>query len=137
VIIAQQQETASQPQLRSGIDSVVQHPVCKHCPANDAIIKAQDARIMELEEALAVRTHTSIKSAEELIHRSTDGYQHLEFSVPFEPLRQHMVYPVNKTLPDRVWFTVQLNSETGRVVDVRIGRTTDTDTAEVEKDGVR
>ena len=91
---------------------------------------------MELEEA--VRAHTFIKSTEELMSRSNDGYQPIEFSVPFEPLRRHMVYSngINGPPPDRVWFNGKLNSETGRVVDVRIVRTTDTYIAEVKKDGV-
>jgi hypothetical protein len=84
-----------------------QQPVCRHCQAKDVIIKAQDAKIMELEEV--VRAHTSIKSAEELRHTSTDGYRELQFSIEFETLRQHMVYPVNKTLPDRVWFNGKFN----------------------------
>ena len=62
--------TASKSTLRedshsTDINSVGQQPACKRC-------LAQDARIMELEEA--VRAHM-IKSAEdELMHRSTDGY---------------------------------------------------------------
>jgi hypothetical protein len=44
-----QEETASPPGI-GGIGQQ-QQPVCKHCPA-------KDAKIMELEEALAVRTHT-------------------------------------------------------------------------------
>ena len=119
VAITEQEETTS----RLGIGSIGQHlqPVCKHC-------QAKDAKIMELEEALAVRTHTSIKSAEELMRRSTDGYQHFELSVPFERLRRHMLYPVNKTLQDKVWINGKFNHKTGEVVDVRMGRTTDTDT---------
>jgi hypothetical protein len=85
---------------------------------------------MELE---AVRANTLIKSAEELMCRSTDGYQHLEFSVPSETLRRHMIYPVNNTLRDKVWFNGKFNHKTGEVVDVRIGRTTD---EEVKNDGV-
>ena len=86
----------------------------------------------DLEEVLAVRTHTSIKSAEELMHKSTDGYQRLEFPVPFELLRRHMVYfnGINGPPPDGVWFNGKFNHKTGRVVDVRIGRTNDTDTTE-------
>jgi hypothetical protein len=91
-----QEETASPPGI-GGIGQQ-QQPVCKHCPA-------KDAKIMELEEALAVRTHTSIKSAEELMQRSTDGYQPVEISVPFEPLRRHMAYSnrINGPLPESVW----------------------------------
>jgi hypothetical protein len=124
-----QEETASQP----GIDEIgqQQQPVCKHCPAKDAKIKAQDAKIMELEEV--VRAHTSIKSAEELRYTTTDGYQQLQFSIEFETLRQHMVYPVNKTLPDRVWFNGKFDHRTGKVVDVRMGRTTGTDTTDASR----
>jgi len=124
---AQQDET----QHGNGISTVGQQPVCKHCVAKDAKIIAQDAKIMELEEA--VRTHTSIKSAEELMHRSTDSYRQFQFSVPFESLRQHMVYPVNKTLPDTVWFNGKFNHKTGKVVDVRIGRTTGTDITDASR----
>jgi hypothetical protein len=125
-IAQQEEETASRPQPRCGIDSVVQEPVCKHCPA-------KDAKIMELEEA--VRALTSIKSVEELIHRSTDGYQQFEFSMPFEPLRRHMVYfnGINGPLPDSVWFNGKFNRTTGKVVDVQIGRTTDTDATDTSR----
>src|SRR5215469_8224679 len=115
--LAQQEET----QRRTDINSVGQQPVCKHCPA-------KDARIMELE--VAVRAHTFIKSAEELMQRSTDSYQPVELSVPFEPLRRHMVYSngINGPLQDSVWFNGKFNYKTGKVVDVRIGKITDTDT---------
>jgi hypothetical protein len=114
---AQQEEA----QRGNGISSVGQQPVCKHC-------QAKAAKIMELEEALAVRTDTSIKSAE-VLYRSTNGSQRCEFSVPFESLRRHMVYfNWNGPPPDRVWFTGRFNHKTGKVVDVRIGRPTDTDT---------
>ena len=85
---------------------------------------------MELEEA--VRSHTLIKSAQELMHRSTDGYQRIKFSVLFQPLREYMHFNWNRSL-DKVWFTGNLNSETGEVVDIRIGRTTDTDTTDVSR----
>jgi uncharacterized membrane-anchored protein YhcB (DUF1043 family) len=101
-----------------------QETACKHCPA-------KDARIMELEEI--IRAHIPIKRTEELMHSSTDSYQQFEFSLPSEPLRRHMVYPVNKTLPDKVWFNGKFNHKTGEVVDVRIGRLTG---EEVKKDGV-
>jgi hypothetical protein len=80
----------------------------------------------ELEQALAV---SSMKSAEELMHTSTDWYQQSEFSVPFEPLRRHMVFfnGINGPPPDRVWFNGKFNRKTGEVIDVRIGRRTDTD----------
>jgi hypothetical protein len=122
------QETASQPTIGQQ-----QQPVCKHCPAKDAKIMELGAKIMKLEEALAVRTHTSIKSAEEFMHTSTDRYQQFEFSVSFGALRKHMVYPVNKTLPDRVWFNGKFNHKTREVIDVRIGRRTDTDSHRRQK----
>jgi hypothetical protein len=80
-------------------NSVGQQPACKHCPA-------KDAKIMELEELLAVMTHTSMKSAEELMHTSTDRYQQTEWSVSSGALRQHMVHfnGINGAIPDRVWF---------------------------------
>jgi hypothetical protein len=116
---AQQEEA----QRGNGIDNVAQQPVCKHC-------QAKAVKIMELQEALAVRTDTSIKSAEELMHNSTDGYQQFELPVSFESLRRHMVYfnGINAPVPDRVWFTGRFDHKTGKVVDVRIGRPTDTDT---------
>jgi hypothetical protein len=131
VTIAQQEETASPP----GIGSIgqQQQPVCKHCQGQAAIIKTQDAKIMELEEALAIRTHTSIKSAEELRHTSTDGYQQLQFSIEFETLRRRIVYPVNKPVPDRVWFNGKFNHKTGEVIDVRIGRTNGTDVTDTSR----
>ena len=82
ITITQLQEETANPPCIGGIGQQQQR-ACKHCPA-------KDARIMELEEL--VRAHTLIKSAEELMRRSTDGYQHFEFSVPSEPIRRHIVY---------------------------------------------
>jgi len=112
-------------QRGNGISSVAQQPVCKHC-------QAKDVKIMELEEA--VRTHTSIKSAEELMYGSNDGYQQFEFPVPFEALRRHMVYfnGINGPLPDSVWFNGKFDYRTGKV-EGRIGRTTGTDTTDVSR----
>jgi hypothetical protein len=113
-------EAETQQQPYNSID-------CKHCLAKNAIIT-------ELEEA--VRAHTSIKSAEELMHTSTDGYQQVEFSVPFELLRRRMVHPngkLNGPSPDRVWFNGKFSYKTGKVVEVRIGRTTDTDTTDASR----
>jgi hypothetical protein len=124
----QQIETAIPPGI-GGICQQQQPASCKHCPAKDARIKAQDTKIIELEEA--VRAHTLIKSAEELMHRSTDDYQQVEFSVPFEPLRRHMVYSNwNGRPPDSVWFNGKFDHTTRKVVDVRMGRTTSTDTTD-------
>jgi hypothetical protein len=109
-------ETETQQQPYNSID-------CKHC-------LAKDARITDLEEA--VRAHT-LKSTEELMHKSTYGYQQFEFPVPFELLRRRMVFPngkLNGPVPDRVWFNGKFNRKTGEVVDVRIGRLTETDTTE-------
>ncbi|MGB6532196.1 MAG: hypothetical protein WBF33_29170 [Candidatus Nitrosopolaris sp.] len=53
--------------------------------------------------------------------------------MPFEPLRRHVVYfngKLNGPVPDRVWFNGKFNHKTAKVVDVRIGRTTDTDTTD-------
>jgi hypothetical protein len=110
---------------RTDINSVGQQPACKHCPA-------KDAKIMELEELLAVMTHTSMKSAEELMHTSTDRYQQTEWSVSSGALRQHMVHfnGINGAIPDRVWFNGKFSHKTGEVVDVRIGRRTDTDSTD-------
>jgi hypothetical protein len=51
---------------------------------------------MDLEEV--VRPHTLIKPAEELMHSGTDGYQQIEFSVPFEPLREYIHFNWNRSL---------------------------------------
>ena len=122
--ITQLQEETASPTDIGGIGQQ-QEPVCKHCPA-------KDARITELEET--VRAHTFIKSAEELMHKSTDGYQQLEFSVSCELLRQHMVYfnGINGPLPDSVWFNGKFDYRTGKV-EGRIGRTTGTDTTDVSR----
>jgi len=114
-------KSAQQEEAQDGISSVGKQPVCKHCPA-------KDAKIMELEEA--VRTHTSMKSAEELMHTSTD--RRYEWSVSFGALRQHMVHfnGINGAIPDRVWFNGKFNLKTREVVDIRIGRRTDTDSTD-------
>jgi hypothetical protein len=46
-----------------------------------------------------------------------------------------MVYfnGINGAIPDRVWFKGRFNHKTGEVVDVRIGRTSDTDTRDVSR----
>ena len=123
--ITQLQEETASPTDIGGIGQQ-QEPVCKHCPA-------KDARITELEET--VRAHTFIKSAEELMHKSTDGYQQLEFSVSCELLRQHMVYfnGINGAIPDRVWFNGKFNHKTGEVVNVRIVGRTDTDSTDTSR----
>jgi hypothetical protein len=123
--ITEQQVETARPAI-GGIGQQ-QQPACKHCRAKDVIIKAQDTKIMDLEEV--VRAHTLIKPAEELIHSSTDGYQQVEFSVPFEPLREYIHFNWNRSL-DRVWFIGKLNSETGELIDVRIGRRTDIDSTD-------
>jgi hypothetical protein len=128
-ITTQLQEEPARPPGMGGI-SQQQQPACKHCRAKDAIIKAQDAKIMDLEGV--VRAHTLIKPAKELMHRCTH-YQQVEFSVPFDALREYMHFNWNRSL-DRVWFTGKLNPETGELIDIRIGRRTDT--IEVKKDGV-
>ena len=107
------------------------HRKCKKCQVLQQKCEQLQIKLEDYEEA--VRTHTSIKSAEELMHRSTYDYQQFEFSAPFEPLRQHMIaaFNSNRTV-NRVWFTVKRNPKTGEVIDVRIGRITDTDTTEVK-----
>ena len=64
------------------------HRKCKKCEVLQQKYEQLQSKLQGYEEA--VRTHTSIKTAKEL-YRSTDGYQQFEFSVPFEPLRQHMI----------------------------------------------
>ncbi|MGC2682495.1 MAG: hypothetical protein WA323_11545 [Candidatus Nitrosopolaris sp.] len=39
---------------------------------------------------------------------------------------------MNGPVPDRVWFNGKFNHKTAKVVDVRIGRTTDTDTTDAK-----
>jgi hypothetical protein len=62
---------------------------CKKCVVLQQKYEQLQSKLEDYEEVL--KTHTFIKSAEELMHRSTDGYQQFEFSPPFEPLRQHMI----------------------------------------------
>jgi len=58
------------------------------------------------------------------------GYLPFEFSVPFEPLHQHMITTINSNRSvSRIWFTGKFNQETGKVVDVRIG----TDITDISK----
>ena len=106
---------------------------CKNCEILQEKYEQLQSKLQGYEEA--VRTHTSIKTAKELIYRSTDGYQRFEFSAPFEPLRQHMIAAFNSNSSvNRVWFTGKFNHKTGEVVDVLIGKITDTDITEVERE---
>jgi hypothetical protein len=101
-----------------------QRKECKRCKFLQQKYEELQLKLADYEDV--VRTHTSIKTAEEIIHRS-DGHLPFEFSVPFEPLHQHMITTINSNRSvDRVWFTGKLNYETGKVVDVRIGKTIDT-----------
>ena len=125
-------------QLTSNLDSELlgteeQRKECKRCKFLQQKYEEVQLKLVDYEDV--VRRHTLIKSAEELMRRSTDGYQHFEFSVPSEPLRRHIVYfnGINGAIPDRVWFNGKFNHKTGIVVDVRIGRTTDTDTTDVSR----
>jgi hypothetical protein len=109
------------------------HRKCKGCALLQQKYAQLQSKVEDYEDV--VRTYTPIKSAEELMHRSTDGYQQFEFSFPFEPLRQHMIATFNSnSSPNRVWFNGKFDHETGEVFDVRIGRITDTDTTEVKKE---
>jgi hypothetical protein len=109
------------------------HIKCKNCEILQEKYEQLQSKLQGYEEA--VRTHTSIKTAKELIYRNTDGYQRFEFSAPFEPLRQHMIAAFNSNSSvNRVWFTGKFNHKTGEVVDVRIGKIIDTDTTEVKKE---
>lgn len=129
-ITTQLQEETVRPPGMGGI-SQQQQPACKHCRAKDAIIKAHDAKIMDFDRQV-VKAHILIKPAEELMHRCIH-YQQVEFSVPFDALREYMHFNWNRSL-GRVWFTGKLNVETGELIDIGIGRTTDT--IQVKKDGV-
>jgi hypothetical protein len=109
------------------------HRKCKNCEILQQKYELLQSKLQGYEEV--VRTHTSIKSAKELIYRSTDGYQQFEFSVSFESLRQHMIAAFNSNSSvNRVWFTGKFNHRTGEVVDVRIGKTIDTDTLEIKQE---
>jgi hypothetical protein len=109
------------------------HKKCNNCDLLQRKCEQLQLKIEDYEDV--VRIHTSITTAEEITYSITDGYLHFEFSVPFEPLRLHMISASNSNRPvDRVWFTGKLNHETGNVVDVRIGKTTDSDTMDVKKE---
>ena len=109
------------------------HRKCKGCALLQQKNEQLQSKLEDYEEV--VMTHTPIKSAEELMHRSTDGYHQFEFSFPFESLRQYMITTFNSnSSPNRVWFNGKFNHETGEVFDIRIGRITDTDTTEAKKE---
>jgi hypothetical protein len=109
------------------------HRKCKNCEILQQKYEQLQSKLQGYEEV--VRTHTSVKTAKELIYRSADGYQQFEFSVSFESLRQDMIAAFNSNSSvNRVWFTGIFNHKTGEVVDVRIGKTIDADTTEIKKD---
>ena len=108
------------------------HRKCKNCEILQQKYEQLQSKLQGYEEV--VRVHTSIKTAKEL-YRSIAGYQQFEFSAPFEPLRQHMnaAFNSNRSM-NSVWFTGRFNHKTGEVIDVRIGKTIDTDTTETKRD---
>jgi hypothetical protein len=107
------------------------HRKCKNCEILQQKYEQLQSKLQGYEEV--VRTHTSIKTAKEL-YRSTDGYQQFEFSVPFEPLRQHMIAAFNSNRSvNSIWFTGKFNDETGDVVDILIGKITDTNTTQIKQ----
>jgi hypothetical protein len=109
------------------------HKKCKNCKILQQKYEQLQSKVQGYEEV--VRTHTSIKTAKELFCRSTDGYQQFEFFVPFESLRQHMIASFNSNRSmNRVWFTGKINHETGEVIDVQIGKITDTNTTEIKQE---
>ena len=109
------------------------HRKCKNYEILQQKYEQLQSKLQGYEEV--VRTHTSVKTAKELIYRSSDGYQQFEFSVSFESLRQHMIAAFNSNSSvNRVWFTGKFNHRTGEVVDVRIGKTIDTDTLEIKQE---
>jgi hypothetical protein len=106
---------------------------CKNCEILQQKNEQLQSKLQGYEEV--VRARTSIKTAKELIYRSTDGYQQFEFSVPFEPLRQQMIAAFNSDRSvNRVWFTGKFNQKTGEVVDIQIGKITDTNTTEIRQE---
>ncbi|MGB8935131.1 MAG: hypothetical protein WCC17_08505 [Candidatus Nitrosopolaris sp.] len=106
------------------------HRRCANCEILQQKYEQLQSKLQGYE---VVRTQTSIKTAKELIYRSTDGYQHFEFSAPFEQLHQHMIAAFNSNSSmNRVWFTGKFNYETREVVDVLIGMITDSNTTEIK-----
>ncbi len=106
---------------------------CKHCEILQQKYELLQSKLQCYEEV--VRTQTSIKTAKELMHTSTDGYQQFEFSVPFESLRQHMIAAFNSNRSvNRICFTGKYNHKTGDVADILIGEITDTNTTEIKQE---
>lgn len=105
---------------------------CKNCEILQQKCEELQSELEGYKEVVRIQTKTSIKTAKELY--STDDYHQIEFSVPFEPLHQHMIAAFNSNSSvNTVWFTGKFHTKTGEVVDVRIGRTTDTDTIDVSR----
>jgi hypothetical protein len=73
--------------------------------------------------------------ANDRINVEISGSTAVEFSVPFESLRQRMTaaFDSNNSV-NRVWFTGKFIHKTGEVVDIRIGEITDTNTTKVKKE---
>jgi hypothetical protein len=106
---------------------------CKNCEILQQKYEQLQSKLQGYKEA--VRVQTSIKTAKELFYRSADGYQQFEFSVPLEPLRQHIIAAFNSnSRVNRVWFTGKFNHKTGEVVDIQIGKITHTNTTEAKKE---
>jgi hypothetical protein len=109
------------------------HRKCKNCEIFQQKCEELQSKLEGYREAL--RIQTPIKTAKELMYTSTDDCQQFEFPVPTEQIRRHVVYfnGIDGPLPDSVWFNGKFNYRTGKVIDARIGRTTDTDTTEVSR----
>lgn len=111
----------------SGIDEAQgQESKCSNCDLVQKKYEQSQLKLLEYEDV--VRTQTSIRTAEEITHRCSDGYLQFQFSIPFEPLRLHMVSScnLNKSV-DRIWFTGKLNPETAKVVNVQVLKITAVD----------
>jgi hypothetical protein len=109
------------------------HRKCENCERLQQKCEELQSKLEGYRKAL--RIQTPIKTAKELMYAGTDGCQQFEFPVPFEQIRRHMVYfnGIDGPLPDSVWFNGKFNHRTGKVIDARIGRTTDTDITDVSR----
>jgi hypothetical protein len=147
-IAAQQEEVvnANRPQPRPGIGiGSADQPVCEHC-------STKDATIMELEQALknlktinsGTGNHIEASSAHSMSYNSFDNS---ELSREEEERKSHRKCKNCEILQQKyeqlqsklqgykeaVWFRIWFNGKfdrNGKVVDVRIGKITDTDTTE-------
>ncbi len=92
---------------------------CGRCQVLQQKCGQLQLKLEEYEEVIKI--HTSITTAEQILHKSNQDYAESEFSVLLEPLRQHVIAAFNSNRSvERVWFTAKLNNQTGKIMDVRI-----------------